>query len=140
MAINFSFGGDNEYIADAEQARRQAEGNRAAGGLAGASPIAVVLDLLGIGRQVAKPPKGESGQTGDLASTPESPDSVPVAVTDKKGNVLDVVEQTLRQVGESTDVQRLPLAPLELGPLPQLSGRGSPQPLQRIDPTTNLPR
>lgn len=135
MAIDFNFGGGaDEYMADATRARLAAQGRRDGGG---ASPIAVVLDLLGIGRQVAKAPKGESSETGDLASTPnESTESI--AVTDQKGDVLGTIEQVVNEA-QPTDVQRLPLAPLEIQPL-GTSGHALPRPLTRIDPTTGLLR
>lgn len=133
MAINFSLGGgfDNEYMSQAEAAGREAERKRAAAGGA-ASPIATVLDLLGIGRQVAKAPKGESTETGDLSSTQDTQTQNQTVVADKKGDVLAVVEDVTKS--PDTKVERLPLAPLELGPLPQLSGQGIPRPLQSIDP------
>lgn len=136
MAISLDFGfGSGEYEQNAERARLNAQSGRSGGG--GPSPIAVVLDLLGIGRQVAKPPKGESSKTGDLASTPEE-STQQIAVTDKKGDVLDVVE---RVVNEDSKIERLPLAPLELSPMPLMtSGQGVPRPIPRIDPTTGLPR
>lgn len=132
--INFGMGGD-DYQADAERARLNAQRG---GGGGGPSPIAVVLDLLGIGRQVAKPPKGDSKKTGDLASTDDKDMTQQTAVTDKKGNVVDVVEETIRDIGKSTDVKRLPLAPLEVSPFSPLSGQGLPRPITRIDPTTGI--
>ena len=132
MAVNFSLGGagfDNEYMSQAEAAGREAERRKqaaVAGGAAG-SPIATVLDLLGIGRQVAKAPKGESKDTGDLASTPPEGETVTqIPVTSKKGDVIAVVEDVTKDPESKT--QRLPMAPL------QLSGQGIPRPLTSIDP------
>jgi hypothetical protein len=127
--IDFQMGFGNEYMDDAERARREAESKRSA---ASGNPIAIVLDALGIGRQVAKPPKGDSKDTGDLASQSEAPETQTVAAVDKKGDVVGVVEQVLNQTGTSTDVQRLPMAPL--------SNMQLPRSIQRIDPTTGLPR
>lgn len=134
MAISLNFGdGGDDYQAEAERARLNAQ--RGKGGKGGPSPIAVVLDLLGIGRQVAKPPKGDSAETGDLASTPKESTQA-MAVTDKKGDVLGTVEQVVNQ-SRSTEVKRLPLAPLELAPL-DFQGQVVPRPLTRIDPTTGI--
>lgn len=144
LSMNIGFGEGNEYMAEAEsimkteQAKKRAAAAAAGGGGGGGgNPIAVVLDLLGVGRQVALPPEGESSETGDLASTPAAPTSQTTAVTDKSGDVIGQVEQAVSQFGNSTDVQRLPMAPFEL---PSLSGRGIPAPLTRIDPTTGMLR
>lgn len=64
MALNLNFGGENEYVQAANQAARQ----RGSGG--GASFIGSVLDLLGIHRQVAKPPKEESPEALAAQSEP----------------------------------------------------------------------
>lgn len=134
MPVSINFGGGNEYVDDAERARREA-GSGSGGLFGGASPIAVVLDVLGIGKQVAR--EGNPSETGDLASQDKGPVTQETEVTDKKGNVLDVVEQTIQEVGQQTDVQRLPLAPLELDPLPMMtSGQTLPRPLTRIDPNS----
>ena len=58
MALDLSFGGDNEYVAMAQ---------RAAESSGGPSIIASLLDAVGIGRQKAKEPKKSESKTAAQA-------------------------------------------------------------------------
>jgi hypothetical protein len=61
-------------------------------------------------------------------------------VTDQKtGDVVGTVNQVLKQNDPSVNVQPLAMAPLEVGPFPQLSGQGIPRSIQQIDPNTGKP-
>lgn len=130
--INYMFGWEDD-AANAEQAARQGmqkSGQPGQGGL-----IASVLDLLGVGTQVAKGGK-ESQESADLAAREADPsrDS-----TEDSQDVVQVAQDVLQTTGRESGIRRLPLAPLELGPLPALSGQGVPAPLAAIDPTTGRP-
>ena len=134
MALNVLVGlGDgNEYQDAAEAAMRKAKAQdqamMAAAGGGGGSPIAVVLDLLGINHSVAKgPKKGNPADTGDLASTPAAPSKESVAVVDKKGDVVDTVERAIKEPPTPT-VQPLAMAPLTL------SNDGLPRSIPTVDP------
>lgn len=125
MALNLNFDmGDNEYMAAADKARRDAESG---GGSGGGGFIASVLDALGIHRQVAKPPKqtdlGEQKAQENAAPKPQP-------VTDDKGEVVGTktpASTLLDQAAVAAGVAPLPMTQ-------PLSGQGIPRPLTAVDP------
>jgi hypothetical protein len=114
MGIGFSMG-DNEYMSQAERARQNAKG----GGLK--NLLQGIGQALGLSEPVAKAPKGDPSETGDLASQPETQTA---KITDDKGDVISAIEVASAPTG----ISRLPMAPMTVSP-----------PLIEIDPDTGLP-
>ena len=96
---NGADGGD-EYAAEADRARANA-GKKGEDGGSAASPIAVVLDLLGIGRQVAKPPKDSKGEK---APTPGGD-----STSAKSGSQVSNADQFVNSALMTTGVDPLPM-------------------------------
>jgi hypothetical protein len=92
LRVSLGGGDGDDYAAEAEQARANADKR---GGLASASPIAVVLDLLGVGRQKAKPPKKSAGEA------PSAPvgDSVPSKAESQVSTADRLINSTLLTTG-----------------------------------------
>lgn len=88
-----SVGGDpEEYM----QAPRLSAEDKEGGG----SFIAGLLDMLGIHRQVAKPPKGQAAKNGETASTTQS---VPQTANVPSLDIAESVFQRPAEAGQAED-------------------------------------
>jgi hypothetical protein len=116
MGMDFSMGG-NEYMDSAESARRSSKGL----GLGLDDILQGITQALGISKPVRKAPKGDSADTGDLASQPLTQRA---KVTDDKGDVISAIEVA----SQPTGITRLSMAPAPV-----------PETMIEIDPDTGLP-
>lgn len=132
--LNISMPDPSDLMAEADAARRKASGGQ------GGNFIASLLDAVGIGTQVAKPPKGD-----DLSkSVGEKPAPAATKVVDSKSGEVagevaaPVKSEALSQAEAATSVTPLTMTPMALGNAP-ITPWGqkylnSVRPLLAIDP------
>lgn len=117
--MSIMFGGDAESFMEAPRME-----NKSASESLGFSPIAALLDLVGINRQVAKEPKKKEGESEVATPPAQPPTSSPAVLTD--------LETMLKP-----QTQMAPLAPLDQNqPLTPWGQRWleSNKPLMTVDP------
>jgi hypothetical protein len=131
MALNLNFGGDNEYVSQAESARKSASGP---------SIIASILDAIGIGTQVAKQPDLSDSQTPEAKSAKQDKALAKANSESEESVSIPAISQAETALG----VQPIPMAPMAVSTSP-ITPWGqqyldSLKPLTQIDPDVGMLR